>query len=323
MLSWISPELAAWLESLAGPILSFLPVLLMATVGADLYEREFSPAARRRRAIAEMATKGRTVAERAEKRRRNKEVERLLAEEEFVASIGIHPREYRRQTIFATFVTAALVIVATGSWAVVIAVLIAIPAQRSGRTVAIIEKARSRAASEDLVPAARSISALIGDGMSLAEAIGEYTRTTEGTTLQASLRAAIASPDSLEIGLRAEANKARFRIVRDFLEILAEGASASTRGAVTAAGIERFAEVSARRQAALRTTLNKTSQARLNRRLVLVMIPLSLMITSFQVGLSTFFGTFGGNLLIFIVSSMIGMAIIVSDRLINRATAQF
>ncbi len=53
------------------------------------------------------------------------------------------------------------------------------------------------------------------------------------------------------------------------------------------------------------------------------MIPLSLIITSFQVGLPTFFGTFGGNLLIFIVSTMLGLAIVVSDRLIARATAQF
>lgn len=323
MLDWISPELAAWLESLSGPLLSSLPILLIASFGADLYEREFSPAARRRRAIAEMAAKGRTVAERAEKRRRSKEIERRLAEEEFLAAVGVHPKEYRRQTTFAAFVAGAVTFIATGSWAMLIAVLIAIPSYRSGRTVALIEKARSRAASEDLVPAARSISALIGDGMSLAEAIGEYTRTTEGTTLQASLRAAVSSPDSLEIGLRAEAVKARFRIVRDFLEIIAEGASASTRGVVTASALERFAEVSARRQAALRTTLNKTSQARLNRRLVLVMIPLSLIITSFQVGFPTFFGTTGGNLLIFTVSTMLGLAILVSDRLINRATAQF
>jgi hypothetical protein len=310
----------AWLLANFLEIVGFLGAVTLALGIASWVERGSS-------------TKSKAAAARREQSRREREREaadrrealsRRIAEDEFREAVGVGRDLYRRTTVAAALGAGVVVTALTGgSWAMAIATAVTIPILRSNRSTSAIEKSRSRAASEDLVPAARAISGMVVDGMSMAEAIGEYARGSEAASIQTALRNALNSPDSLEQGIRVEVDKARFRIVRDFLEILAEGSDPAQSAKVTSASLERFAEVSARRQAALRTTLNKTSQARLNRRLILVMIPGSLLITAFQVGIGTFFGTLGGNVLIIVVTGMLGAAVVVSERLIAAATAKF
>jgi hypothetical protein len=248
--------------------------------------------------------------------RRRAQAESTLDAAEFEAAVGVSPSAYRLRTLVMTGVVVALTAFATGSWALMLLGGCALPYWRRGRARSKVQRARDSSLLNELLPAAEQIAYALGNQMQLGEAIRTVSDSSQPTPLQRSLRRALIATD-LETGLREEMDTTNEEILREFFEILADGASMLQTTIVTRKTLDKFVEVNEHRLDAWQRARAKTARARFTRNSMLVLVPLAVGLTASTVGPATMFGSFGGNAVIMLAGLFIALALAVSNRMLN------
>jgi hypothetical protein len=188
---------------------------------------------------------------------------------------------------------------------------------RSGRASGRIDKLRAGLLGEEVVPLAQSIAANLNSGMSLTQALSETSRGQGAGGLGTSIRRAMSDPRGLEEGMREEERRSVQETIKEFFEILSDGASVARQTAITAETLEKFAEINMRRRTSYQQALRATAQARGTRTLMGLMIPGVMAISILTAGSDVMLRTTGGNMAILIVALLLNTAFLITDRQIG------
>ena len=243
--------------------------------------------------------------------------EKARDEEEFRIVNGMSSRKYGQRTALITGGATLLAYLFSSSIAVTFFVGIYTYSWYHGRGSARVRKAREKSLRDELLPFAHYISRGMERNGNMSEALGDLVRTDPPTPLKSALKRALASTQTLEAGLRAEEAYAGQKAVREFFEILAEGASANAKVATTRAALERYYELNLRVRTIYQKALTITSQARNTRTFMTGLIPFFYVISLVQAGPNLLFHTMGGNIITFAAFGTITVAYLFSNRSIN------
>jgi hypothetical protein len=244
-------------------------------------------------------------------------------EEEFRAVIGVSSRSYLSRSLLYGALMAMLLYLLTGSLVLTVGLGLGTAYWRQSRAGGKLTRAASQALDSELIFYARHIGRSLERSASLQESLYDLVRSDPETPLKRSLRRALASTRTLEIGLRAEAEFATQQAVREFFEILAEGATSVQRGAITRAALDRYIDLNTRRRTVFQKALTMTAQARSTRTIMLFTIPVMYMISVLRAGGDVLFHSLGGNIITAFVLLCIFGAIYVSNLVLARALRGF
>jgi hypothetical protein len=300
-------------------------VVLAVSIGGLLVARS------RARALSTVATSRTGI---AQKRRSNplagllrratrSSADREIYEQEFFIANGTNPRAYILRTRLIALTTSLALFLIIGSWAVSLVVFFALFRFRSGRAESRLEKLRAGLLGEEVIPVAQNISANLTAGMSLTQALGETTRGQGSGGLATAIRRAMSDTRGLEEGMRAEERRAVQETIKEFFEILADGASVARQTAITAETLDKFAEINMRRRTSYQQALRATAQARGTRSLMGLMIPGVMVISILTAGADTMLRTFGGNISVIIVAALLNTAFLITNRQISSVMKGF
>jgi hypothetical protein len=262
------------------------------------------------------------------RRRRRREDERarqsrLLAktidEAEFQAAVGTSKRRYTRRSYLIGGAIGAILFGFLQSPAVGLVAAIITIRVLNGRAKSKLDRYRARVITEEVMPTASSIAGGLASGMSLAQAISDVVRGQGDTAMASSIRRAFTDPRGLEEGLRAEIERAHHDVVREFFEILADGASGARNTAATAATLETFVDLNQRRRSEFQLVQRATAQAKGSRTIIAGIIPFILAGSIAVGGSDTMLHTMGGNAVILAVFGLLGLAIGLTNMIIDRA----
>lgn len=244
-------------------------------------------------------------------------------EQEYEAVMKMTSRAAFYRTLLFMGAGGAFGYLALGSWGLAMLLTFGSFFLRAQNARNKIERARNASLAEELLPAATEISNSLLQGLSLPEALNARVRGAEPTPFTRSLRRALSSANGLEAGLRIEQELAYNDVVREFFEILADGATTTRRKATTAQVLLDFVNANRRVQEAWKKALSFTSQARAARDLMLALIPGTLFISGLKLGLDVLFRSNGGNVTILIIGGLMLMAYIFTNGVINRSMKEF
>lgn len=293
-------------------------ILALLSVGLLILRRrprELSPATATRRAPRDRRGGGLLAG--LLKRVRLSSADRLVYEQEFFIANDSNPRAYAVRTRTIAIVATLIVALITGSWAVSLVVFFVIMRFRSGRASGRIDKLRAGLLGEEVVPLAQSIAANLNSGMSLTQALSETSRGQGAGGLGTSIRRAMSDPRGLEEGMHEEERRSVQETIKEFFEILSDGASVARQTAITAETLEKFAEINMRRRTSYQQALRATAQARGTRTLMGLMIPGVMAISILTAGSDVMLRTTGGNMAILIVALLLNTAFLITDRQIG------
>ena len=243
--------------------------------------------------------------------------EKARENEEFATVMRTSPSQYNRRTLLYLLLTAGVTFIVTESIVLMISVGVVTYTWHHGRAAGRIRKEREKALRDELLPFARYISRTLERSSNMYEALGDLARTDPVTPLVASIKRALSSTQTLEAGLRAEESYATQKVVREFFEILAEGASSTSRMATTMAALNRYYELNLRVRTVYQKALQITSQARSTRMFLTGLIPFFYILAILRVGPDLMFHTFGGNVITALSVGAIAIAYLLSNRSIN------
>ena len=243
--------------------------------------------------------------------------ERARDEEEFRVINHMSSRQYTQRTILITGGVALVIFLFSFSPVFTFFVGAYTYYWYHGRASGRVRKAREASLRDELLPYAHYISRTLERNNNLYEALGDLVRSDPQTPLKTAIRRALASTRTLEAGLRAEEAYAGQKAVREFFEILAEGASSSAKVASTRAALERYHELNLRVRTVYQKALMVTSQARGTRMFLTGLIPFFYAISLVRVGPDLMFHSLGGNIITFFAGGAIAVAYAISNRSIN------
>lgn len=264
----LPPGLVTLLRSFAGPLEPFkvILVLLFALAVLGFLAITFAPERWFRR-------RDRARRLRSSEQLSAAELENRLRREEFVAALGVTPERFRLVTLVLLLGLAGGLGAFTLSWGIALAAGISVWYFRQARMRASLERRRSRVLINEVIPTAQGISGALSAGMSLSQALSDISRGGTPSQLQASIRRAMTDSRGLEEGMRAERERTGSDILREFYEILADGASTSRQSAMTAETLDKFADLSMSRRSAYQAALRVTAQARSTRTILTFLVP--------------------------------------------------
>jgi hypothetical protein len=243
--------------------------------------------------------------------------EKARDEEEFRVVNGMSTRRHSQRTMLIAGGVALLTFVFSSSIVVTVFAGVYAYAWYHGRASARVRKAREKSLRDELLPFAHYISRALERNGNMYEALGDLVRSDPATPLKAAIRRALASTRTLEAGLRAEEAYAGQKAVREFFEILSEGASANAKVATTRAALERYYELNLRVRTVYQKALQATSQARSTRIFMTGLIPFFYLISLVRTGPDLMFHSLGGNIITFCAFAAISIAFLLSNRSIN------
>lgn len=311
--------------TLADSAASLFAILALCVAGLLVLRRrprELSSVSTARRAPRARAKRGGGIA--ALFRRINRSgADQAIYEQEFFIANGVNPRAYLVRTRIIAIGVALPVYLITGSWAVGVVLFVALMRWRTGRANGRLEKLRAGLLGDEVIPVAQNISANLTAGMSLTQALGETNRGQSTGGLGTALRRAMSDPRGLEEGMREEERRAVQETIKEFFEILADGASVARQTAITAETLEKFAEINMRRRTSYQQALRATAQARGTRSLMGLMIPGVMVISILTTGAEVMLRTMGGNLAIMVVALLLNIAFVVTNRQISSVMKGF
>jgi len=244
-------------------------------------------------------------------------------EEEFMAIMKMSSQQYGRRTIMITAVTAIFIFIGSQSFVLTIFVALYTAYWYHGRGAGKVRSAREDSFRTELLPYARYISRTLRHQSSIHEALSDLVRSDPETPLKASLKRALSSTRTLEAGLRQEAEFANQRAVKEFLQILAEGASSTQKTSTTQGALDRFFELNLRARTVYQRALQVTAQARGTRMFLTGLIPFFYVVSLLRVGPDLLFHTTGGDVITFIACGSIAIAYLISNRFINNVLKGF
>ena len=244
-------------------------------------------------------------------------------EEEFLAVMGVSSRSYLTRSLLYGLLVAMLLFVLTGSFVLTIGLGLGATYWRQSRAGGKLLKAANQALDTELLFYARHIGRSLERAVSLQESLYDLVRTDPETALKRSIRRALSSTRTLEIGLRAEAEYASQQAIREFFEILAEGATSVQRGAITRAALDRYVDLNTRRRTVFQKALTMTGQARSTRSIMLITIPIMYTISIVRSGTDLLFHTLGGNVITAFVLLCVFGALFLSNLVLSRAVKGF
>lgn len=243
--------------------------------------------------------------------------------EEFQAAVGQTRSRYTLITLMVTGIIALLVFVFLGSWSLTLISGGVFYRWWMGRANGKVSALRSGLSGEEMLPAARQLSGSLNSGMSLAQSLADLLRGGQDSGLKRSVRRALADSRGLEEGLREEEHRAQQDMLREFFEILTDGATAARNATITAETLDKYADINQRRRNRFQLTMRVTAQARGSRSMLLAIVPfmygLGVMISSSELMLHTL----GGNIITLLIVFLLGMATLITNRIINGATKGF
>lgn len=248
---------------------------------------------------------------------------RARFEEEFKAIVGQPSRDYLTRGALIAAGLFALMWILTNSPVLTPSIGLGFFWWWRGRAYGKLEKARNNALDNELLPYARHVSRALERSIALRDALADLIRTEPETTLKRSIRRAISSTRTLEAGLRAEAAFTNQMSIREFFEILAEGAASVQRSAVIHQALDRYIELNTRRRTVFQKALQTTAQARSTRTMLLAIIPIMYMISTLRTGSDLMWHSIGGNVVTLMVIMTLVAAFILSDLLISNILKDF
>lgn len=249
--------------------------------------------------------------------------DRAIYEQEFFIANGTNPRAYLNRTRLIAIAITLPAYLLTGSWAVALVLFYVTLRFRGGRAATRIEKLRAGLLGDEVIPVAQNIAANLTAGMSLTQALGETNRGQGAGGLAAAIKRAMSDSRGLEEGMREEERRSVQETIKEFFEILADGASVARQTAATAETLEKFAEINMRRRTSYQQALRATAQARGTRSLMGLMIPGVMVISILTAGADTMLRTVGGNATILFVAMLLNAAFIITNRQINSVMKGF
>lgn len=276
-------------------------------------------------------------AERVDRKRRgeqgrNRETQRaslernkVIAAQEFVDATGVTRGRYLRLAFLIAFAIAALSFAVFQSPILSFLAAVSFFSFRTAQAAGRMQRLRAGLLTNEVLPMSRAISQSLATGQSLPQALAEATRGERGETslLKTAVRRALADARGLEEGLRDEESRDIQDPIKEFFEILADGASVARSQATTAETLEKFAEINQRQKAQYQLALRATGQAR-GTRTMLVAIPPLVMAGSLLVsGPDLMLHTVGGQIIIGMVFVMVWLATSLSNRIISSVTKGF
>lgn len=248
---------------------------------------------------------------------------RERAEEEFRAIIGQPSRSYRYRGLAISVIILLLVWLLTNSPVLTVALSLGFFAWYRGRASNKIGKARNGALDNELIPYAKHISRSLERSITLRDSLADLIRSDPDTSLKRSIRRALSSTRTLEAGLRAEAAFTDQTAVREFFEILAEGATSVQRSGVTHQALDRYIDLNNRRRTVFLKALQTTAQARSTRTLLLGIIPVMYIISTLRSGTDLMWHSVGGNVVTFLVIMTLAAAFLFSNIMISGIIKDF
>jgi len=254
------------------------------------------------------------------KRQRSVGIEDLdarLRRVELVEAIGSTPERYQRTSLVFTLLVGLILGAVTLSWGAALAGAITVFLLRRSRLSGRVEKLRTRVLINEVIPAAQGISGALSAGMSISQALADVGRGSNPTSLQYALRRAMADSRGLEEGLRDERRRNNSDILREFYEILADGASTSRQSAMTAETLDKFADLSMARRSAYQAAIRVTAQARSTRTILTVLVPGVLVFTTLISGNTAILQHTTANVVVLAILGLIGGAYVVTNMFIN------
>jgi hypothetical protein len=191
-----------------------------------------------------------------------------------------------------------------------------------GRGFGLVKKVRENALKNELLPFAKYINKNLKQQQRLMDILGDLVRSDPETPLKASIKRAMSSTQTLEAGLRQEADYTPLnqKAQREFFEILAEGASTSQKSETTQQSLDRYYELNLRRRTVAQRAAQVTSQAKGTRIFFSALIPIFYFMSLGRVGSETMFRSIGGDIITLVGCGAIAVAFFVSSRSINGAT---
>jgi hypothetical protein len=249
--------------------------------------------------------------------------DQAIYEQEFFIANGVNPRAYLVRTRILSIGVALPAYLVTGSWAVALVSFVALMRFRSGRAASRLEKLRAGLLGEEVIPVAQNIAANLTAGMSLTQALGETNRGQNSGGLGTAIRRAMSDPRGLEEGMREEERRSIQETIKEFFEILADGASVARQTAITAETLEKFAEINMRRRTSYQQALRATAQARGTRSLMGLMIPGVMVVSILTAGAEAMLRTTGGNVAILAVALLLNTAFLITNRQISSVMKGF
>jgi len=257
------------------------------------------------------------------KRLRPSSADQAIFEQEFFIANGTNPRAYMTRTRLLSILIALPAYLLTGSWALGIVLFFVMMRFRAGRASTRLDKLRAGLLGDEVIPVAQNIAANLTSGMSLTQALGETNRGQSTGGLGTAIRRAMSDPRGLEEGMREEERRSVQETIKEFFEILSDGASVARQTAITAETLEKFAEINMRRRTSYQQALRATAQARGTRSLMGLMIPGVMVISILTAGADVMLRTLGGNLAIMIVALLLNTAFLITNRQINSVMKGF
>ena len=111
--------------------------------------------------------------------------------------------------------------------------------------------------------------------------------------------------------------------VREFFEILADGASAARQTAMTSETLDKFSDISMQRRTAYQSAIRATGQARNTRMVLTIMVPGMLAMSVLLGSFDAMFHTTIGNVLLLVILGLLMMAYQITNMLIDSVVKGF
>lgn len=301
---------------LLGPLTGLVPVLIGAAIVILLIIGMNLLAGRRSKRGGGRAVKPRP----GRKARKTRSASSIHKSSEFIAIVGTTRRRYYGRYALLGVGIGVAAFLMLGSWGLSLVAFVGtlyVVHSLAGRKVS---RAQGQTLDKELVPAAGYIERALGRGTPLVSILAEIAQGDDSPFKRA-LRRAIVSTRDLGTGLRAEADAADLEIVGEFFDILADSASGQEVGTRQAA-MQRFVEVSRQRRTAYSKVLSVSAQARGTRTMMMMLVPgIFILMTGSSDG--TLFRSTIGNVLIVAIAVLIGVGVMLSDFVINKAAKSF
>lgn len=254
-----------------------------------------------------------------EKQRASIERNKAILAEEFVEAVGMPKGRYYRLALMIALIIAALSFAVFQSLALSLLGAFSFYRFRTGQAMGRLSRLRAGLLADEVLPMSRGISQSLATGQSLSQSLTEATRGDRGkvSPLKAAVRRALADARGLEEGLREEETRANQDLIKEFFEILADGATVARNQAATAETLEKFAEINQRQKTQYQLALRVTGQARGTRTMLVAIIPFVMAGSVLVSGPELMLHSTGGQVVIVLVFMMIQFATGLTNRIIS------
>ena len=263
--------------------------------------------------------------EQREAQRASIERNKVIAAQEFVDATGVTRGRYLRLAFLIAFAIAAFSFAVFQSPMLSFLAALSFFSFRTAQAAGRMQRLRAGLLTDEVLPMSRAISQSLATGQSLAQALAEAARGDRGETslLKTAVRRALADVRGLEEGLRDEESRDIQAPIKEFFEILADGASVARNQATTAETLEKFAEINQRQKAQYQLALRATGQARGTRTMLVAIIPFVMAGAILVSGPDLMLHTVGGQIIIGMVFVMVLLATGLTNRIISSVAKGF